>query len=73
MPKSNFEIGDLVEIQQAETDFKAHNGIINGKIGLVIEVATELSLFDLYRVLVEGQTVPVLGKHLKKVKLRDKQ
>jgi len=70
---SEFEIGDLVEIQTPDTDFKAHNNGLTGKIGLVIKIPSSYTQLDLCYVYIEGFTTPVMAKHLKKVSLREKK
>ena len=73
MTRSDFNVGDLVEILVAETEFKAHNNLLNGKIGLIIREAPKDTLLDIWYVLVEGKTTSVLGKHLRKAKLNDQK
>ena len=73
MLRSDFKLGDLVEILVSETEFKAHNNLLNGKLGLIIKEAPRDTLLDIWFVLVEGKTTSVLGKHLRKVKLNDQK
>jgi ATP-dependent exoDNAse (exonuclease V) alpha subunit len=75
MTRSNFKLGDLVEIlvTDLDTPFKAHNNLLNGKLGLIIREAPKDTMLDLWYVLVEGKTTSVLGKHLRKAKLNDKR
>lgn len=73
MKKSKFNIGDLVVISNAETDFKAHNQMMAGKLGLIIQDKKEETFMDIWYVLVEDIVVPVMGKHLKRARLYDKE
>lgn len=67
MAKSKFEIGDLVEILKSETDFRAHNYFMTGKLGLVLNNKKEDTIMDIWYVLIEDIVTPVMGKHLKKI------
>lgn len=73
MLRSDFKLGDLVEILVSDTEFKAHNNLLNGKLGIIIKEAPRDTLLDIWFVLVEGKTTSVLGKHLRKAKLNDQK
>ena len=67
MKKSEIQIGDLVEIIEVETEFKAHMNGLTGKLAIVIMKPDKDSILDIWRIYLEGIETPILGKHLRKV------
>ena len=66
MEKNTFDLGDLVEIAETQTEFRAHIGNLKGKIGIVVGLPAGSSVLNIYRVLIDEQIQPVMEKHLRK-------
>jgi hypothetical protein len=67
MKKNKISVGDLVEIVEVETDFKAHMNGLTGKLAIVIMKPDGNSILDIWRIYLDGFETPILGKHLRKV------
>lgn len=72
MRKNKFNIGDLVEIVNVKSAFKAHPDLMSGKIGLVAKIPTRHSSMMVYYVLVDGMNVSVMEEHLKEPEREEK-
>ena len=66
-------MGDLVEISNTESAFKAHPDMLGGKLALVAKTPIKHSSMFVYYVLVEGNLVSVMEEHLKEPKMYEKQ
>ena len=60
-----FKVGDLVEICNAESAFKAHPNMLTGKLALVVSEPIKSSRLLIYHILVEGHTVSCMEEHLR--------
>jgi len=58
-------MGDLVEIINGKSAFKAHPDLMSGKLGLVTKIPTRHSSMMVYYILVDGLQVSVMEEHLK--------
>lgn len=65
MRTKKFDVGDLVEITNTESAFKAHPDMINGKLALVVRAPRIHSRMFIYFVLIDGHEVSVMEEHLK--------
>lgn len=65
MRKNKFNVGDLVEIINVKSAFKAHPDMLSGKLGLVYKIPTKHSSMMVYYILVNGMSVSVMEEHLK--------
>jgi hypothetical protein len=66
MRKNRFQIGDLVEITNTESNFKAHPDMMAGKLALVVRCPPIHSSMFIYFVLVDGFEFSIMEEHLKK-------
>jgi hypothetical protein len=65
MRKNKFDVGDLVEITNTESAFKAHPDMMSGKLAIVTQPPSMHSSMFVYFVLVDGVVVSVMEDHLK--------
>jgi hypothetical protein len=65
-------MGDLVEICNTESIFKAHPNMLSGKIGLVTKEPVKHSNLLIYLVLVEGHTISIMEDHLREPEAHEK-
>ena len=65
MRKPKYKIGDLVEICNTESAFKAHPSMMSGKLALVVSEPVEHTKLFIYYVLVDGNTISCMEEHLK--------
>ena len=65
MRKNKFDVGDLVEITNAESAFKAHPDMMSGKLAIVTQPPSMHSSMFVYYVLIEGQEISVMEEHLR--------
>ena len=54
MKKNKFNVGDLVEIVNVKSAFKAHPDLMSGKLGLVVKIPTKHSSMMVYFILIDG-------------------
>lgn len=72
MKKNKFNVGDLVEITNTESAFKAHPDMLSGKLALVTRPPSMHSSMFVYFVFVEGQTISVMEEHLREPTRQEK-
>ena len=65
MRTNKFDVGDLVEITNTESAFKAHPDMMSGKLAIVTQPPSMHSSMFVYFVLVDGVVVSVMEDHLK--------
>lgn len=65
MKKNKFNVGDLVEIVNVKSAFKAHPDLMSGKLGLVAKIPTKHSSMMVYFILIDGMNISVLEEHLR--------
>jgi len=65
MKKNKFNVGDLVEIINIKSAFKAHPDLMSGKLGLVAKIPTKHSSMKVYYILIDGMQVSVMEEHLR--------
>jgi hypothetical protein len=65
-------MGDLVEICNTESTFKAHPSMMSGKLALVVNEPIEHSKLFIYYVLVDGDTISIMEEHLKEPEREEK-
>lgn len=65
MKKNKFNVGDLVEICNTESAWKAHPDMMTGKLGLIARTPVKHSVMFLYYVFVDGNFVSVMEDHLR--------
>jgi len=72
MRKNKFNVGDLVEITNTESAFKAHPDMMSGKLALVTRPPSMHSSMFVYYVLADGQVISVMEEHLKDPERQEK-
>ena len=72
MKKNKFDIGDLVEITNSGSAFKAHPDLMSGKLGLVAKIPTRHSAMMVYFILVDGMQISVMEEHLREPTRQEK-
>ena len=72
MRKNKFDVGDLVEITNTESAFKAHPDMMSGKLAIVTQPPSMHSSMFVYFVLVDGVVVSVMEDHLKDPERQEK-
>lgn len=65
MRKNKFDVGDLVEITNTESAFKAHPDMMSGKLAIVTQPPSMHSSMFVYYVLVDGHEISVMEEHLR--------
>ena len=65
MRNPKYKMGDLVEICNTESAFKAHPDMMTGKLGLIARTPVKHSAMFVYYVFVEGNFFSVMEDHLK--------
>ena len=72
MKKNKFNVGDLVEIVNVKSAFKAHPDLMSGKLGLVAKIPTKHSSMMVYFILIDGIQVSVMEEHLREPERQEK-
>ena len=72
MRTNKFDVGDLVEITNAESAFKAHPDMMSGKLAIVTQPPSMHSSMFVYYVLVDGAIISVMEDHLKEPTTQEK-
>lgn len=72
MRTNKFDVGDLVEITNTESAFKAHPDMMSGKLAIVTQPPSMHSSMFVYFVLVDGIVVSVMEDHLKDPERQEK-
>jgi hypothetical protein len=72
MRTNKFDVGDLVEITNTESAFKAHPDMMSGKLAIVTQPPSMHSSMFVYFVLVDGVVVSVMEDHLKNPERQEK-
>ena len=67
MRKPKYKMGDLVEICNTESAFKAHPDMMTGKIGLIARTPVKHSAMFVYYVYVDGSFISVMEDHLRNI------
>ncbi len=72
MRTNKFNVGDLVEITNTESAFKAHPDMLSGKLAIVTQPPSMHSSMFVYFVFVEGHVVSVMEEHLRLPERKEK-
>ena len=72
MKKNKFNIGDLVEITNTESAFKAHPDMMSGKLAIVTQSPSIHSSMFVYFVFVDGIVISVMEDHLREPERQEK-
>jgi hypothetical protein len=72
MRTNKFDVGDLVEITNTESAFKAHPDMMSGKLAIITQPPSIHSSMFVYFVLVDGVVVSVMEDHLKNPERQEK-
>ena len=72
MRTNKFDVGDLVEITNTESAFKAHPDMMSGKLAIVTQPPSMHSSMFVYFVLVDGIVVSVMEEHLREPERQEK-
>lgn len=72
MRKNKYEVGDLVEITNTESYFKAHPDLMSGKLAIVTKSPSIYSSMFVYYVLVDGHVISIMEEHLKEPERQQK-
>jgi len=65
MRKPKYKVGDLVEICNTESVFKAHPDMMAGKLAIVTRIPSKHSQMFVYFIFVDGHTISCMEDHLK--------
>jgi hypothetical protein len=72
MRTNKFDVGDLVEITNTESAFKAHPDMMSGKLAIITQPPSIHSSMFVYFVLVDGVVVSVMEDHLREPERQEK-